>query len=347
MTTLSVVLGRGTYASIPAAATTPVGALYYATDKLVMYRNNGASWDVASNDITAASAVTVDPSADYIAFYDASGAVIAKALFTNFARERLTADRNYYVRTDGSNSNTGLVNSAGGAWLTLQYAWDYVLANIDLAGYSVLINVIAGTYTTATACVGCPVGKTSTNYIRFIGDTTTPTNVVLSTTSANCFTAGGGALVQIGGFQIKTTTSGHGLVATGMAQLTVYEKMDFGAVAAGYAQMLGDAGGLLSWGSGINYTISGGGGYHFYTANGAQINAFTRTITLSGTPAFTIFAYGDSLGKLNAYSITFSGSATGKRYQVDYNAYIHTNGGGASYFPGNSAGSTSNGGLYR
>jgi hypothetical protein len=45
----------------------------------------------------------------------------------------------YYVRTDGSNSNTGLGNSAGAAWLTINHAAD----NVPAGG---TVRVQAGTY---------------------------------------------------------------------------------------------------------------------------------------------------------------------------------------------------------
>jgi hypothetical protein len=43
---------------------------------------------------------------------------------------------------------------------------------------------------------------------------------------------------------------------------------------------------------------------------------------------------------------TFAGSATGPRYVVSLNGVINTFGGGASVFPGNSAGSIATGGQY-
>ena len=109
-------------------------------------------------------------------------------------REKLTANRTYYVRTDGSDSNTGLVDSAGGAFLTKQKAID-VTAALDQAGFPVVIQVGAGTYTAGMAM------KQFTGPVFIQGDTTTPSNVVISTTSALPVTHIVVAVVTIQGFK--------------------------------------------------------------------------------------------------------------------------------------------------
>ena len=51
-------------------------------------------------------------------------------------------------------------------------------------------------------------------------------------------------------------------------------------------------------------------------------------------------------GMISAASLTFSGAATGTRYFAALNGIVYTNGGGATYFPGNAAGATATGGQY-
>lgn len=103
-----------------------------------------------------------------------------------------------------------------------------------------------------------------------------------------------------------------------------------------------------------NYTINGGAAVHLLADSGGQISATSLTITLTGTPAFSIsYANAGAVGSsILGYSCTFSGSATGSRYIVQQGALINSNGGGTSYFPGNAAGigtnfSASPWGLYQ
>lgn len=74
-----------------------------------------------------------------------------------------TSDVTYYVRTDGSDSNTGLVNDAGGAWLTLQHAALNVAAGDT-------VHVASGTYTGFVMGWDTPVIGASGHPVSFLAD---------------------------------------------------------------------------------------------------------------------------------------------------------------------------------
>src|SRR5690606_18078836 len=97
-----------------------------------------------------------------------------------------------------------------------------------------------------------------------------------------------------------------------------------------------------------SYSITAAGARHFQASPGGYINMFGITITLTGTLNFSAaFAAADRGALISTGSCTFTGgTVTGKRYDVATNAVIYTGGGGASFFPGDSSGSTATGGQY-
>lgn len=95
------------------------------------------------------------------------------------------------------------------------------------------------------------------------------------------------------------------------------------------------------------YTIAAGAPWHQIAGSGNSVNVVDgQTVTLTGTPAFSGgFVWADSSALIFNPSTVYSGSATGTRYLAVNGGVIITNGGGASYFPGSIAGS-STGGYY-
>lgn len=255
-------------------------------------------------------------------------------------REILTANRTYYVRTDGSDSNNGLANTSGGAFLTIQKAIDTAVS-LDLSIYTITIQVGSGTYTgTVRLKPFLGVGP-----ITLRGDTTTPSNCVISTTSASAIANLSDTSVtgwSVIGFRLQTTTSGNG-ISMSLGSVLSLGNMDFGACVA--AHCLAASSAVIRMNAG--YTISGNAAQHWLAAETGVVFPADRAVTISGTPAFSsAFAYCARNGLINAGNMSFSGSATGQRYTAVSGGVIDTAGGGASYLPGSSAGSATSPGAY-
>lgn len=254
---------------------------------------------------------------------------------TTATRVKLTAARTYYVRTDGNDSNTCLADTAGGACLTIQAAVNLAAA-IDNGGYDVTIQVRDGTYAEDVSFKTI-VGAGS---LIVQGNAATPANVVGKTFACS---------YTIGNYTVKDLVLTNGsvgsrLTASGRGCVISFSAVTFGGTTS--TQHIGSVDGAVAKATG-NYTISAGTAFHFYSANTGSIEVRSKTVTISGTPAFsTAFAYTQILGQMLLDGNTWSGSATGPRYSVTLNSVIYTAGGGATYLPGNSAGSTATGGQY-
>ena len=256
------------------------------------------------------------------------------------SRWRIPGNTNFYVRTDGNDSNDGLASNAAGAFLTLNGTFNALVGALDFNANTVIVNVADGTYTGQLAISQAWTGGGN---IVFLGNIATPSNCLLNVAADNCIFCNTvlPGTVSIKGFKL-TTAAGSGIAHYGLGTIILYN-MDFGAC---WAWQIGAnvAGAIINCAT--NYTISGGATGHFLGNSGGQINFGGLTVTLIGTPAFSAaFAYCTRLGIISSMLI-FSGSATGPRYSIDSNGVIYTAGAGANYFPGNSAGSTSSGGQY-
>ncbi len=61
-------------------------------------------------------------------------------------KQVLRENQVFYLRPDGSDSDSGLVDSAQGAWLTLNGAWQNISRNYDSAGFIITLSLGDGTY---------------------------------------------------------------------------------------------------------------------------------------------------------------------------------------------------------
>lgn len=252
------------------------------------------------------------------------------------AKTVLTGATDFYVRTDGNDSNSGLANTAGGAWLTLQGAWDNLRAGYNLGGYLATVNVADGTYGPVTL-IGdidgsSPVAATG-SYVYWLGNIGTPANVVI-TASDGGINVFGQAIAYFEGFTISGASSSDCVQSSAGSYLYLYTSaINCSGTNAG----IGAYGGSSIECSGC--TTTGGEKYFGYVASAGAI--FAINTVFSGTPAFTQVyrAIYNSLIWVDGHT----GSATGSKFDISDGSYISVVNG--TTLPGNSAGTIDYGGV--
>jgi len=248
-------------------------------------------------------------------------------------RELLSADRTYYVRTDGSDANSGLTDNSGGAFLTIQKAVDVVASAIDAGGFTVTIRIGDGTYSEPVVLRNVTgFGGAGTMIIR--GNNAAPANVSIAV-------AGGSAVSATGLYTVwdildlHVQNSGAGSCFDMRGASLRFGNVVFGGGFLAHVYLLGATVAVLS-----NYAVSGGATRHVICHNNSFFDSANRAVTYTGSPAFGSRNYECRYNSVCfLYGMTFSGGATGQRFFVGDGSVIHTNGGGGSYLPGNAAGS--------
>lgn len=284
-------------------------------------------------------ATTVDRNNDRLVLYDASTGSHKYIHPPNpnlGAREQLNADRTYYVDgTNGSDSNDGL--TTGTAFATIQKGVD-VAATLDLSIYDVIIQIANGTYNEVV------VLKTLSGAGKCIlrGDPASPNNVTISS-AGPISTSGYQGLYLLDGLTIQS--SGRGINIAGFGAKLDFQNIIFGT-ASGSAHIRASLGAQVS--AVGDYEINGGADRHLFISDaGIAYWNGGYTLTLTGTPVFGV-AFAQiaraSYFLWRAGSITVQNSAGGKRYEITENSTAVV--GSTTALPGDSAGTTSTGGVY-
>jgi hypothetical protein len=268
------------------------------------------------------------PTTDYVATYDASADTGKKVRLDELIMPRATANTTFYVRTDGSDSNDGLTDTAGGAFLTIQKAAD-VIYGINWNQYKPTIQVADGTYN-----VGNKVsfryphntGWGANGNYTIQGNNTTPSNVVI-TSSRDCFELTSSTTVSfylILGFKFVTAL-GSGIETDASAGVLldncVFDCADVGMAIRYYAEVGNYLGGTITF---IN-TLSGTTRYAYLVAGQCLI---------AGQQNYSGLTVSQGLlrGSKNAYvqfnPLSVTGTATGQAYYFESGCLYH---GVASY----------------
>lgn len=305
----------------------------------INYNTNGAL-PVVHPDGSALTGGELPGNGYFTGVLDSSGNF--ELLSGSSGRQRLANNLTLYVNgSTGDNTNDGL--TTGTAFATTQRAWDVVFTNYDLNGFQVSVSIADFAYTSGVTANGRLVGSKTPNSMRFFSASGNAAACTF-TAANNTFNASDGSEYSIQDIKISSTGA-NGINVSGFGRIDIISGVIFGACSSSHiaVQSLGRVN--------VNgdYTISGNAVSHYNEATNGVITVTppsATVITVSGTPAFTQFALVQMGAQLLFSNTTFSGSATGQRYLATLGGVINTNGGGANFLPGNSAGSVTPGGQY-
>ena len=247
------------------------------------------------------------------------------AVINGEIRERLTANRTYYVRTDGSDSNTGLTNDAADAFLTVQRAVDQV-CEIDNNGFDVNLNVQAGTFAGGIE-LGPIIGAGQVT-IEGQGATTILTHNVTRVILCDRATSGDW---EIRNLNLETTTAFNlQSLASFTGKLLLGPGLTFAGTPSGNNPHISWEGGVLE---AVNVTVSiesaPGGGAWLRVLDNGKVRFTNCTISFDSggcilTPGFcTVSGSGSAI--FGGAGTTFVNSYTGDEYQVRSEGFLSVN----------------------
>lgn len=277
-------------------------------------------------------------------------------------RTVLTANQDFYLDPNGLDANDGL--TALTPWKTLQHVWNTLRDGYDLAGYQVTVHMADGYYDTGLAAYGALQGGQGAGSLVFTATQTYPPQVLVAPTSGSPFVAAYGAAYSLRNIDVDASISKADCINIGMGGVVWIAGPNdnfFFRNASRDPQFVGNHVTVAFGGQFVvngNYNIRGSAQCHIQAGDGGRVyfntNGLPNLIFVNLRDANCVFdaAFLDALngGSINVAAISWGyvggATASGKRYLARTNGIIYTEGGGASYLPGNQAGVVQTGGQY-
>lgn len=271
---------------------------------------------------------------------DADFNAVVNAINTS-VRTMLGATTTFYVSPTGQDvAGAGL--SVANPAATMTYVLNLLRGSYDLGMQQAVIQLANGTYTESVVNSGTVVGQQFAGSLLIQGNMASPGLVIWN--GDPCFRGTNGGLTSIQGVTMQSSVS-QCLVSEHHAR-TNFTNVSFGATPNG-SHIIGARGGVVV--ATGNYTISGSAQTHVraleagevlidsppgdYAGYGTVVGV--PTVTLTGTPAFSVafaFASNSAVVRIGA---AFSGAAAaGPQGNLRYNAVLNIIGQGTSYLPG-------------
>lgn len=290
-------------------------------------------------------AVTESSNAGAAVAFSAGAKVISLCIPASLTAGMRRANVTYYVRKDGSDANSGLVNTASGAFLTIQHALDVAAVDMVIIGSSnVSIFVDTGSY--SEYLVLPPIARSGSGRPLLCGNGALSTDVTIRSISAeHC----GAWILNYFSLENVDSVPNYRALDVGSGAFVELGQINFAAAGSGHQIFVHDGGSVIA----SNYRVSGGGKSHVRAEAGGTYNfsggdiMFTASVTYSDAVFNSVYG----LAHIDIENAVFdvsshSATVTGKRYDINGNAVCYTAGAGASFIPGTVAGSTATGGQY-
>ena len=316
-----------------------VGVGLIEAGEFVCYKYDGAAWskwfasEVFSGPSRLATASEVR---------DALGTGVVQAKYLTYYARLLDANLTLYVRSDGNDANTGLVNTAGGALATMIEAFRR-LRGINGNGKRGYVNLGTGSFAPASAT------EDHNSLVIEVTGSGRQGATIIDGAGGLGISAQSGAHLISRSIQINNCTSGIHALYGGRHEFgdvrfftlpagTVDATAHVAAIRDGFIQAISA------------YDVVGGGGSYHMRAAGGQIYS-NVPVTVLNNPAFYYWATASGPGSLlNAFGTTFTDKTVQcKRYLTAGIAQIQVtqdNSSPANFFPGNAAGESVQTGRY-